>query len=94
MQQFDKITGRFEPKRADTLSEKAKPYIGKLMTFEALWLIDEDDGGAYVGQWAMRPIDKNGEYLPMGWVPEEDIKRTVIPRFWRLKCKERADSLY
>ncbi len=74
MQQFDRITGFFEPKRIDTLRAESKLFAGQYLTFEALWLIDEDDGGPYVGQWAMRPIDENGDWLPMGWVPEEDIK--------------------
>jgi len=45
-----------------------------LITLEALWIIDEDDGGPYVGQWAMQACAENGiDWLPLGWVPEEDI---------------------
>lgn len=77
MQQFDKVTGYFEPKRIDTLCDEAKPFVGQLLTFEALWKIDDEDGGPYIGQWAMRPIADNGDWLPMGWVPFEDIRPTA-----------------
>jgi len=67
--------GHFEPKVLDTLDEKAKPYIGKKMQFEALWRITEEDGGPYVGQWALRALRKNSsEWLPIGWIPQEDIR--------------------
>ena len=74
MRQLDKITGYFQPKRTETLRDEALPFVGRLLTFEALWLIDKEDGGPYVGQWAMRPINEAGGWLPIGWVPEEDIR--------------------
>lgn len=76
MEQSEKITGFFEPNIKETLREEAKPFIGQLLEFEALWLINEDDGGPYVGQWAMRAIGKDGDWLPFGWVPLEDIRQT------------------
>ena len=79
MQQFEKVQAYFEPKRVETLRDEAKPFIGMLMTFEALWLIEESDGGPYVGQWAMGSSAANGiDCLPFGWVPQEDI-RIVTP---------------
>jgi hypothetical protein len=75
MELYEKVQAYFEPKRTETLRDEARPFIGKLMTFEALWLIDEEDGGPYVGQWAMRACAENGlDWLPLGWVPEEDIR--------------------
>lgn len=74
MEPFEKITGYFKPKIMKTLRKEAVPLVGQLMDFEALWLIGEDDGGPYVGQWAMRPLDRDGNWLRgIGWVPEEDI---------------------
>ena len=76
MEQFDEITGYFEPKRMDTLRDRAKPFVSKLLNFKAMWLVEEEDGGPYVGQWAMEPSDENGNCLPIGWVPFEDIRLT------------------
>lgn len=79
MEQFDKVKAYFEPKRLETLRDEAKPFVGKLMTFEALWIIDEEDGGPYVGQWAMRACGENKlDWLPFGWVPEEDIRIVTL----------------
>ena len=74
MEQFDRVRGYFEPKVIGTLRTEAKEFVGQLLVFECLWLIDKDDGGPYIGQWAMRPCDKHGEWLLIGWVPEEDVR--------------------
>ena len=74
MKQFEVITGYYEPKRMDTLRDIAKPFIGKLLNFKAMWLVDEEDGGPYVGQWAMEPFDENGNCLHIGLLPFEDIR--------------------
>lgn len=78
MEHLDRITGYFEPKNMDTLKPEALPYVGRLMTFQALWIITEDDGGPYVGQWAMGPAydpdEEDMEIFPFGWVPSEDIR--------------------
>ena len=69
MDQFERVQAYFEPRRVETLRDEAKPFIGQVLTFEALWIIDEEDGGPYVGQWAMRAIGENDiDWLPFGWV--------------------------
>jgi len=74
MKQFDTVTAYFEPQKPDTLREAAKPFIGQLLSFEVMWLIDAEDNEDYAGQWAMRAMDENGRTLPFGWCPEEDIR--------------------
>lgn len=75
MKQFDRVTGYFKPKIISTLKEEMKPLIGNRFVFEAYWLIDKDDGGPYVGQWAMMPLTESGERLEnANWVPTEDIE--------------------
>lgn len=59
----------FKPKRADTLRDRAKPYIGMTAEWRSLWVVTEEDGGDYVGQTVWEPVD--AEWF--GWVPDEDL---------------------
>jgi hypothetical protein len=60
---------RFEPVRRDDLRPGMADYIGTEATFEAGWRIDDEDGGPYVGQWAM--LTPRG--WPCVWVPLCDL---------------------
>lgn len=72
--QLQKLKGVFKPVDMETLRDECKKYIDRELVFESLWLIDEEDGGPYIGQWAFRATNEKGEWLDMGWVPEEDIE--------------------
>jgi hypothetical protein len=72
---FHKFKGVYQPKQLATLREEAKPYIGETFMFEPLWKVAKEDGPSpYTGQWACRACAPNGDWLPFGWVPEEDIQ--------------------
>jgi hypothetical protein len=56
-----------------TVRSEGIPFIGRVSTWEAYWLITEEDGGPYVGQWAMMSRELNDEGFP-GWVPACDLE--------------------
>ncbi len=88
IERYSVVRAVFNPKRLDTLRPECLPFIGKTGLFQAMWKIDEEDGGPYVGQWAMGII-KSGcqswraeglertdelDDLFVGWIPEEDLE--------------------
>lgn len=89
----DIVIGYFNPIRVETLKPESLIHIAKMIEFTAGWLIDEDDGGPYVGQFALCPlrvitlqerttskIYDQSPSINMGWVPEEDVTiLEVIP---------------
>ena len=66
--------GVFNPKNLQTLREEPKPFIGQVILWRALWVIE--DGEVYAGQWVYEPLDVDTrERLCLaGWVPAEDIE--------------------
>jgi len=61
---------RFEPTRTDDLRPGLLGLVGTAATFEAGWQFEEEDGGPYVGQWAMiAPLG-----WPCSWVPLCDLQ--------------------
>ena len=73
MKKFDIIKAKFSPKNIATLKKEAHSYIGITIKWEASWLITEKDGGDYIGQYAMTPVNLKEINFPFGWVPEEDL---------------------
>jgi len=80
------LIGYFNPIETGTLKPEAFQYIGKLLMFNVAWKIENNDIGAYAGQWALLPIkvisieermnwktEKFTTTINMGWIPEEDI---------------------
>lgn len=49
--QFDNFWATFNPKRTDDLTPGVADHIGKRLRWEASWIITEEDGGPYVGDW-------------------------------------------
>lgn len=76
MERFEVIDAIFNPKRTDDLKPGMDKWIGRRCLWEAQWLIEEEDGGDYIGQWAMMPIIKPGRKHPdfkYVWVPLCDL---------------------
>lgn len=69
--QYKSVEARFTPKRFSTLRAELKPLIGTVATFCYVWVIGEEDGGPYVGQWAFLSDD---ERFKGRWIPEEDLE--------------------
>jgi hypothetical protein len=76
MKRFDQVNATFKPKRTDDLKSGVKEWIGYRGTWEALWLIDDEDGGSYVGMYAMGIYDaiELEAPPPFVWVPECDLE--------------------
>ena len=72
MEQFDIVTATFNPKNRSDLAPEAIPWIGTTHRWCAGWLIEPEDGGPYVGQWAMTLNDPS-DLPPIGWVPLCDL---------------------
>lgn len=68
MKQYQEISAVFSPRRTDDLRDEAKDWIGREMTWSALWVIDY---GQYEGEWAMMP--KHEVNAPFAWVPSGDL---------------------
>ena len=74
---YEQFTARFEPLRRDDLRNNATEWIGRELRWERAWLITEEDGGAYVGDYAcvvQRPYPVPEP--PFVWVPECDLVKT------------------
>ena len=74
MKQFEIVTATFQPRRRDDLKPRAVLWVGVRMHWQAAWVVEREDGGPYIGHWAMVPIDptpKGREAL--GWVPLCDL---------------------
>jgi hypothetical protein len=57
LERFDRVMATFQPARTDDLQNNADKFIGVRCEWEVLWQISEEDGGPYVGQWALWPTD-------------------------------------
>lgn len=78
IQPWDKVVARFNPKRTQTLRPELASVVGVTAQFTCSWIIDEDDGGPYVGQGAFLTDDERFRHL---WVPQEDLEIVGIARF-------------
>ena len=70
-ERFDIVDAVFRPIRIDDLKPGVSDFIGHRGKWQASWMIDEEDGGNYVGQWAMTPYDFHAVFV---WVPECDLE--------------------
>ena len=78
--QYEIVDAIYQPLRTDDLKPGMPEWIGRRENWHALWMIDEDDGGPYVGQWAMQPIVANHQPhpdFPYLWVPQCDLAEPV-----------------
>ena len=67
---YDRVRAKFAPLRTDDLKDEAKANIGVVAEWSVGWMISAEDGGSYVGQWAMLP---EGNKPFIGWVPFCDL---------------------
>ena len=76
LQQFQKVRAVFRPRRTDDLHNNSSQYIGQEFTWTAAWMITEEDGGPYVGEWAMTLAYRDDGEQPVnfGWVPSGDLE--------------------
>jgi hypothetical protein len=75
MNRYEKFVATFEPVRRDDLRDNAADWIGRRLTWQRMWLIED---GPYAGQWACSPYDgKTFEPTPFSWVPECDLSNAV-----------------
>jgi hypothetical protein len=68
---WDKVVAVFKPKRKETLRPELLEAIGATAEFRCSWIIDENDGGHYVGQGAFHTDDERFHHY---WVPAEDLE--------------------
>lgn len=75
VEQFDLVTAVFRPKVVDTLRSGCVPFIGTKARWEALWVVTEEDGGPYVGQWVFGMLEEDRQKVGWTghWVPWEDL---------------------
>jgi hypothetical protein len=75
-ERFQKVRAVFRPRHTDTLRPEAHQYIGQTFDWMAAWPITEEDGGRYVGEWAMTLAYREDGSLPInfGWVPSGDLE--------------------
>ena len=76
IQRFDLFDATFKPKKTDDLKPGVDKWIGYRGIWQAMWMIEEEDGGSYVGMWAMGIYDvtKLNPPPPFIWVPECDLE--------------------
>lgn len=65
--QFDLVLGRFNPKNVETLRPEYRQHIGKVFTYEVVWVIEE---GTYAGQLALLNYSDKTQ---LHWFPSCDI---------------------
>lgn|GEM_PF-1717388 len=84
LQPYDLVRATFAPKRIDDLKPEAAWWVGKTASWRVAWLITPEDGGPYVGQWAMtlsRESDaETGPHNAVGWVPSGDLEDVELLR--------------
>jgi hypothetical protein len=76
MKQYDRVKATFTPVRTDDLKPEAVAAVGTTGWFTAGWIVESEDGGSYVGQWAMLPAHESwqqGLFHGIGWVPLCDL---------------------
>lgn len=68
----EKVKAIFVPLRTDDLKPEVVPFIGHVLMFEAVWIIDHECD--YNGQWAMAPTRETFDLgFHVAWVPECDL---------------------
>lgn len=70
VEQWQSVVAVFRPRRLDDLRPDAAPWVGRQLRSSPGWVITEEDGGPYVGEWAMLPPHD----IPLGWVPQGDLQ--------------------
>jgi hypothetical protein len=78
IRQFQKVRAVFRPRRTDDLHNGSAQYVGQEFTWTAAWMITEEDGGPYVGEWAMTLAyrEDGAPNINFGWVPSGDLEAT------------------
>ncbi|GGC86783.1 hypothetical protein [Chelatococcus reniformis] len=79
---YSRYRAMYSPKRMADLKPGSAAFIGKTGVFEAIWRISKDDGGPYVGLWAMGVPREWMDTVPKAtrwgdcwvWVPACDIE--------------------
>lgn len=75
VQPWDHVIATFIPKHQETLRPELQKVIGVVAEFCCSWIIDEEDGGPYVGQGAFHTEDKRFHGF---WVPSEDLENVQL----------------
>lgn len=74
LRQHDRIRATLKPQRTDDLKSAVLPFIGQNREWSVAWMIEEHNGGHYVGQWAIGLELATDEPAPgFTWVPECDL---------------------
>jgi hypothetical protein len=79
LQPLDRVDATFTPRRVDDLKGGAAQWIGWRGIWEASWLIEEDSGVPWVGEWHMMvvpPAPLNFIWAPSGDLTIHDIVET------------------
>ena len=79
VQRHDIIDATFRPKRIDSLRPGMARWVGYRGRFCVWWTVTPEDGGPYVGQYAIGPEAARcvpGHMLPLDglWAPQEDFE--------------------
>lgn len=72
MKQFDRFLATFQPQRTDDLKPGVAELIGLRCEWEVAWLIEEEDGGPYIGEWACAAYGLEAS-PPFAWAPSCDL---------------------
>lgn len=79
---FTVVEAAYRPQRLDTLRVEHAAvhatHIGRRLRWQCCWLIDDEDGGDYVGQHAWEPLEQTDPLAALGWVPTEDLGDPVM----------------
>lgn len=68
--------GTFQPRRRDDLKPGLEAAIGRRMLWSAGWRITPEDGGPYVGEWAMciePTCEEDKRVFTYAWTPSCDL---------------------
>jgi hypothetical protein len=74
VEQFDRFIATFQPKRTDDLKPGAEAIIGKRLEWEASYVIDQEDGAEYAGQFACALLSEDPDVPGLFvWTPACDL---------------------
>lgn len=73
LEQFDRIEATFQPRRTDDLKAGAVEWIGRRVVWDVAWLITDEDGGPYVGEFACTLAEVPNPPPGFVWVPSGDL---------------------
>ena len=74
IKRFKKYKCKFNPRKTyqgSQIKPELKQFIGKTLTFESLWIFDEDE--RYKGEWAMKCLDAE-MFKETTWIAEGDLE--------------------